>query len=86
MSLPEKVKLDAKDATALKQLGDKQRAVADFVQLISQQGEKRLAELQGQTNDFWTMAKNKYNLPLETVNYTLDNDGEHIIPISMKLI
>ena len=51
-----------------------------------EQGERRGRELQEETGQFWIRARSKYNLDLDHVNYTLDNDGEHIIPITMKLV
>lgn len=84
--LPEPVKLDPKDASALKELSEKQQGVMEFVQLVTQQGEQRISKLKAETADLWDNLRVKHNLDLEHVNYTLDNDGENIVPVTMRLV
>lgn len=84
--MPNKIKLEPSEAKALQNLSVKQQAISEFVQLVTSQGEQRLSSLRNETADVWDKLRKKYDLDLEHVNYTLDNDGEHIIPISQRFV
>ncbi len=83
--LPTRVKLSKPEAAALRKLNDKKAGVEAFTRTIMQQGEARLAELQAEGRSVWEGIRVAHDLDLDNVNYNLDEDGETLIPVGMKL-
>lgn len=83
--LPQKVKLLPAEAKALRKLNDKKAGIDGFIQTIVAQGESRIAELQHEGRQIWEGIQKQHGIDLDTVNYNLDNDGEHLVPTGMKL-
>jgi hypothetical protein len=83
--LPQKIKLDGDLAKRLKKLNDKQVAVQSFVQMIARQGEERIAELTAEGRQVWQDVAARYKIDLDRVQWNLDNDGETIVPVGMRL-
>lgn len=83
--LPQKIKLDPDLAKRLQKLNDKQIGIQQFVGMIQQQGESRIAELVEEGRAIWNAIASRYNLDVERVQYNLDKDGVTIIPVGMKL-
>jgi len=83
--LPQRIKLLPAEAKALRKLNDKKAGIDSFVQTIVAQGESRIAELQSEGRKVWEDIQKQHSIDLNTVNYDLDNDGEHLIPTGMKL-
>ena len=85
MTLPTKICLTKEEASKLSKLNDKTMGVKNFVTTVTQQGEDRIAELQQEGRIIWEDLKNTYDLDLETINYTLSDDGKWLVPVGMKL-
>ena len=85
MTLPTKFKLKKAEQDKLRKLNDKTVGVNQFVQTVTSQGEQRIAELQQEGRKVWSELKETYGLDLETVNYTLSDDGVYLVPVGMKL-
>lgn len=83
--LPTKVKLSKPEAASLRKLNDKKAGVEAFTRTIMQQGEARLAELQSEGRSIWEGIRIAHDLDLDSVNYNLDEDGETLVPVGMKL-
>lgn len=77
--IPHTVDLDQADTKALKKLHDSQQSVAQFVDMVSKQGEMRLAQVQEEGRETWTKLAKKYNLDLDKAAYTLSNDGKQLV-------
>ena len=77
--IPHTVDLDHADTKALKKLNDSQVAVTQFVDMVSKQGEMRLAQVQEEGRETWTKLAKKYNLDLDRAAYTLSNDGKQLV-------
>jgi len=73
------VALDPVDTKALKKLHDSQQGVAQFVDMVTKQGEMRLQQVQEEGRDIWAKIAKKYNLDLEKCAYTLSNDGTSLV-------
>ena len=84
MEIPTRVELEPKDASALLQLQTRVQSIQKFVQTVTEQGEKRLYDLQRDTAEFWKMAAEKYGLDIDRVNYTLGPDAKSAVPIAMR--
>ena len=85
MQLPQKIKLKPEQAKALGEIRDRQLAIQQFVQMISQQGESRLKEIAADARSVWTQLAAEHGLDLQHVNYELDETGELIEPVAMRL-
>lgn len=83
--LPARVPLEADDQRVLKKMNDDMVAVQQFVAQVQQQGEARLSQLQASMRETWATLAAKHNLDLDTVSYSLSNDGTELVPTSMKL-
>ena len=77
--IPHTVDLDQADTKALKKLHDSQQAVSQFVDMVSKQGEMRLAQVQEEGRETWLKLAKKYNLDLDKAAYTLSNDGKQLV-------
>ena len=83
--LPQPIKLDNADAQRLRELNDKMEATRGFVQAVSAQAERRIAELTQEGREIWQDLAKKHNLDLARVNYNLNTDGDGLVPVSLKL-
>lgn len=77
--IPHTVDLDQADTKALKKLHDSQQGVAQFVDMVTKQGEMRLQQVQEEGRKTWEVIAKKYNLDLEKAAYTLSNDGKQLV-------
>lgn len=84
-NIPQKIKLLPAEAKALRKLNDRKAGIDNFISTIVQQGEARVAELQAEGRGIWEGIQKQHEIDLETVNYTLSDDGEHLVPVGMKL-
>ena len=84
--LPTTVTLDADDAKALRDLNDKIKGVQGWVTAVSQQGERRMAELAAEGREQWGKLQAKYKLDLKNVNYDLNEDGTLLVPQTARLV
>ena len=84
-SLPTPVELTKAEAAALRKLNDKKAGIDSFINTIMQQGEARVAELQVEGRMIWQSIAAAHKLDLESINYTLSDDGENLVPVGMKL-
>lgn len=78
------IKLDAEDQKALRQLGDRQVAVQQYVQTVQQQGEQRLAQLQEEGRAMWDELSRKHELDLKHVDYVPSEDGTELIAMRVR--
>ena len=85
MEMPQTVKLSKDESAKLRKLNDKTQAIDSFVKTVVAQGEARIAELQAEGRDIWSTIAATHSLDLQSVNYSLDDDGETLIPTGMKL-
>lgn len=83
--VPKIVKLDEADAREMRKHNDQQIAVQQFVQAISQQGEQRIAQLQESGREMWMRIAKKYGIDLNRVDYAMNDDGDALVPMRMKL-
>lgn len=83
--LPQNVALDDSDAKRLRDLNDKMEATRGFVTAVSQQAERRIAELTQEGREIWTDLAKKHGLDLARVNYNLNESGDSLVPVSLKL-
>lgn len=83
--LPQPIKLDDSDAKRLRDLNDKMEATRGFVTAVSQQAERRIAELTQEGRDIWQDLAKKHNLDLARVNYNLNTNGDGLVPVSLSL-
>lgn len=83
--LPQPIVLDEGDAKRLRNLNDKMQAINTFIKSVSEQGERRIAEVTEEGRSIWLDLGKKHNLDLQRVHYTLGADGTSIEPVSMRL-
>jgi hypothetical protein len=83
--LPQKVKLDADLAKRLQKLHDKQAGITQFVNLVTQQGQERIAECSKEGREIYQEIARRHGIDAERVSWNLDNDGVTLVPIGMSL-
>lgn len=85
MDIKKTVELDKEDSDLLRGLNDKQVGVQQWVQMVTQQGEQRVAQLQAEGRGIWSKIAEKYDLDLKKVHYNLDDSGSNLIATAVKL-
>lgn len=85
-NLKQKVSLSPEDAAALRALNDKMQGVQAWVSAVSQQGERRIAELTQEGRELWMRLGKTYEIDITKQNYDLDTDGESLVLKSARFV
>lgn len=83
-TLPTAVALTTDQVKRFAAITDKQTAVQGWLKQITDQAERRLEELAGQSRELWQELQAEHKLDLEHVAYSLDETGQKIVPRQVR--
>lgn len=81
---PEPIKLDEEDQVALRRVAERQQALREFIQSITDTGEARMREVRTEGQSAWQKIASKHGLDLDEVAWEPTNDFSEIRPIALR--
>lgn len=84
MNIPAPIKLTPEEIKMFQDLTSGDSALRQFIAMVSEQGERRAAQIQGQGKAAWAKMAEKYGIDIKNIMWDVTEDG-YIKPVTVRL-
>lgn len=78
------ITLEEADAKRVRALMDREVAIRQFIERVTQHGEEKLRQQAAEAREVWQAIALKYGIDIESVVWGLAQDGKRLLPLQAR--